>query len=248
MRLLPSLLIGSLLQLASAWPGNPGTCNVNKMDREGHGPSLSSCPDCYQIAVSTGSDHLSYALKVSGKEEFQGILLYVQDETNTTVGSFRTYDKDLYQPVECPDATVFDADHTIGHASPILKRWPVEFGWTAAVADEEVSNVQPGDKLTVRGMVVLDYDHWDIFPEMSFVIQHPAAKEKLENTDDLNVTLPHEHEHPNSLFYIVLSIAFVVYNGLSVLHRSMQQRRRRNRQSHVKISRPEDSSILLQDW
>ncbi|KAG2182552.1 hypothetical protein INT43_007483, partial [Umbelopsis isabellina] len=174
--------------MPSAWPGNPGTCNVNRMGREGHGPSLSSCPECYKLAVSPGIDHLSYTLKVYGKDEFQGLLLYVQDETNTTIGSFRAYDKDLYETVECPDAIEFDANHTIGHSSPVLKGWPVEFGWNAAEI-QAASNVQPGDKLTVRGMVVIDYDHWDIFPEMSFVIQHPAAKEKLGNVDNIDYTM-----------------------------------------------------------
>lgn len=125
------------------------------MSREGHGPSLSNCEDCYGIAASGGVDHLSYSLKVTGRDEFQGFLLYVQDETNSTVGTFRSYDANLFLPVECQDAAEWDLENTIGHSNPTLKQWPLEFGWAAAVTEEEATRVQPGDKMTVRGMVVV---------------------------------------------------------------------------------------------
>ncbi|KAH8556260.1 hypothetical protein BGW37DRAFT_471723 [Umbelopsis sp. PMI_123] len=151
----PLILIAIFLSTASAWPGNPGTCDVDKMSREGHGPSQSTCDDCYAISTSISSDYLSYSLKVRGRDQFQGFLLYVQDATNNTVGSFRTYDRDLYLPVECQEATEFDLENTIGHANPIMKRWPVEFGWTAAITEDEAARFRPGDKMTVRGMVVV---------------------------------------------------------------------------------------------
>jgi Reeler domain len=125
------------------------------MSREGHGPSQSTCKDCYSITSSIANDYLSYYLKVTGRDQFQGFLLYVQDAANNTVGSFRTFDRDLFEPVECQEAAEFDLDSTIGHSNPIMKRWPVEFGWTAAVTEDEASKFQPGDKLTVRGMVVV---------------------------------------------------------------------------------------------
>lgn len=125
------------------------------MIREGHGPSQSTCKDCYSITSSIANDYLSYSLKVTGKDQFQGFLLYVQDAANNTVGSFRTFDRELFEPVECQDAVEFDLDNTIGHSNPIMKRWPVEFGWTAAVTEDEAAKLQPGDKLTVKGMVVV---------------------------------------------------------------------------------------------
>lgn len=240
-------LVALLLSTASAWPGNPGTCDVEKMSREGHGPSKSACKDCYSITSSIATDYLSYSLKVTGREQFQGFLLYVQDAANNTVGSFRTYDRFLYQPVECQEAIEFDLNNTIGHSNPIMKRWPVEVGWTAAVTEDEAAKFQPGDKLTVRGMVVMDYDHWHIFPEFTFSIAQPGAEKlKLPTVHD---TIPtHHHEYPNKLFYTVLVIAFVIYNGMSLLFKHLQRRRRQTREKQTTFQATGDRSILLRDW
>jgi hypothetical protein len=244
------------------------------MTREGHGSSQSNCHDCYGIAVSGGRDHLSYSLKVTGKAEFQGFLLYVQDESNNTVGTFSSYDRGMFLPVECQEAVEWDLENTIGHANPALKRWPVEFGWAAAATEEEVSKIQPGDKMTVRGMVVvsmmprsnvvcmrsrylsqqfyffwqIDYDNWHILPEFSFSIAKPAAKETESHLPEVALFQGHHHEHPNKLFYTVLVIAFIIYNGMSLLHRTLQKQRRQKRCDQSKFQGTDDSSILLRDW
>ncbi|CAO3695013.1 unnamed protein product [Rhizopus microsporus] len=53
----------------------------------GHGPSKSTCSDCYGL---------------TGKFAYQGIVMLVKDkDTNRTVGEFKEFDQDLFTSVAC---------------------------------------------------------------------------------------------------------------------------------------------------
>ncbi|KAI9479503.1 hypothetical protein BDB00DRAFT_185407 [Zychaea mexicana] len=138
----------------------------------GHGPSKSTCNNCYSIQISQTTDVEPFTIKVNGRQEYQGILLQVKNADNQTVGEFINFNEDEYAPVACeeevPEEQSVDWAGSIGHVDAKLKSWPIELSWTSARDDvyNSMSNV-----FRVQGMVVMDYDNYHLLPEFSFTIK-----------------------------------------------------------------------------
>ncbi|CAO3610526.1 unnamed protein product [Cunninghamella echinulata] len=75
------LLLITCLSLTYGYPSTPGTCNIDLMATLGHGPSKSTCKDCYHIQVHPSQDsNLSdIKIKVYGSQLYQGLMLLVKD-------------------------------------------------------------------------------------------------------------------------------------------------------------------------
>ncbi|KAI8378275.1 hypothetical protein EDC96DRAFT_494133 [Choanephora cucurbitarum] len=147
-----------LLHNVSSYPSAPGTCNMNKMATLGHGPSKSTCPDCYGVNITTDSPSL-VNIHLTGKLAYQGIVLLVKDVyTNKTVGEFRDFDESLFTSVACDDdedeedQIEPDSLAVLGHIDPKLKGWPVDVGWN-------MEAVKPVTQLKLQGMIVVGNRH-----------------------------------------------------------------------------------------
>lgn len=153
---------GTVSLFTSTWLTPPFThshaislkCNMNKMATLGHGPSQSTCDDCYGVEISTNSPHL-VNIKVTGRFPYQGIVLLVKDKyTNKTLGEFQDYDPDLFTSVACDDdedeqdKIEPDTIAVIGHIDAKWKNWPVTTGWNMVAT-------KPVTELKLIGMVVV---------------------------------------------------------------------------------------------
>lgn len=129
-------------------------CNLNKMATVGHGPSQSTCKDCYGVAITTNSSSL-VQIQLTGRFPYEGIMLLVKDKyTNKTLGEFQNFDENLFAPVACDDDED-EQDHiepdsiaVLGHIDSKLKHWPVHVGWNMVVD-------KPLTDLKLVGMIVV---------------------------------------------------------------------------------------------
>lgn len=131
---------------------------MNKMATLGHGPSKSTCPDCYGVNITTDSPSL-VNIHLTGRLAYQGIVLLVKDAyTNKTVGEFRDFDESLFTSVACDDdedeedQIEPDSLAVLGHIDPKLKGWPVDVGWN-------MEAVKPVTQLKLQGMIVVGNRH-----------------------------------------------------------------------------------------
>ncbi|KAI8048617.1 uncharacterized protein B0P05DRAFT_564421 [Gilbertella persicaria] len=127
---------------------------MNKMATIGHGPSQSTCPDCYGVKISTDSPSL-VNIHLTGRYAYQGIVLLVKDAvTNKTIGEFQDFDETLFTSVACDDdedeqdQIEPDSLAVLGHIDPKLKQWPVDVGWN-------MQPQKPVTRLKLQGMVVV---------------------------------------------------------------------------------------------
>lgn len=127
---------------------------MNKMATIGHGPSQSTCPDCYGVQISTDSPSL-VNIKLTGRYAYQGIILLVKDRyTNRTLGEFQDFDEELFTSVACDDdqdeedKIEPDSLAVLGHIDPKLKEWPVNVDWNMVAT-------KPLTELKLVGMVVV---------------------------------------------------------------------------------------------
>lgn len=127
---------------------------MNKMATVGHGPSHSTCDDCYGVQISTDSPSL-VNIHVTGRYAYQGIVLLVKDKlTNRTVGEFQDFNENLFTSVACDDdedpldQIEEDSIAVLGHIDPKLKEWPVDVGWN-------MMTTEPVTELKLQGMVVV---------------------------------------------------------------------------------------------
>ncbi|KAI7906689.1 uncharacterized protein BX663DRAFT_497333 [Cokeromyces recurvatus] len=130
---------------------------MNKMATIGHGPSKSTCPDCYGVKISTDSPSL-VNIHLTGRYAYQGIVLLVKDRyTNKTVGEFQDFDETLFTAVACDDdedeEDQIEPDSTavLGHIDAKLKDWPVNVGWN-------MEAIKPVTELKLQGMVVVKFN------------------------------------------------------------------------------------------
>lgn len=176
--LLLPLLTFTLIVHVFSYPSAPGTCNMNKMATLGHGPSQSTCDDCYGVEISTNSPHL-VNIKVTGRFPYQGIVLLVKDKyTNKTLGEFQDYDPNLFTSVACDDdedeqdKIEPDTIAVIGHIDAKWKNWPVTTGWNMVAT-------KPVTELKLIGMVVIDYDNFHLLPETEFNIKRKVVQKPI---------------------------------------------------------------------
>lgn len=120
----------------------------------GHGPSQSTCKDCYGVNISTNSSSL-VQIQLTGRFAYEGIILLVKDKyTNKTLGEFQDFDENLFSPVACDDdedeqdRIEPDSIAVLGHVDPKLKQWPVNVGWNMVVD-------KPLTELKLTGMIVV---------------------------------------------------------------------------------------------
>lgn len=127
---------------------------MNKMATIGHGPSKSTCKDCYGVKISTDTPSL-VNIHLTGRFAYQGIVLLVKDRyTNKTLGEFQGFDENLFTSVACDDdedeqdQIEPDSMAVLGHIDPKLKEWPVNVGWNM-ITTKSVTN------LKLQGMIVV---------------------------------------------------------------------------------------------
>lgn len=123
----------------------------------GHGPSQSTCGDCYGIHIEQSDTSSPMDITITGRRPYQGLLVQVKNTNNVTVGEFVEYAEDLYYPVVCEDEDVAIERPegwagSIGHTDAKLKSWPVQLRWSSATQDVIDS---PSTHLRVQGMVVV---------------------------------------------------------------------------------------------
>ncbi|CEG75752.1 hypothetical protein RMATCC62417_10744 [Rhizopus microsporus] len=223
----------------------------------GHGPSKSTCSNCYGVSIKTSSSSL-VNIQLTGKFAYQGIVMLVKDkDTNRTVGEFKEFDQDLFTSVACDDddeadQVDLDSNAVIGHIDSKLKQWPVHVGWTMDIVDKPVTT------LKFQGMVVIDYDNFHMLPETEFklkktvaittttsVIETSVEEPTMTISDPVSRTTEIEHtatqtiievEHTmdtfveqerNELFIYTFSILSTLYCSLSVCLRKYIKRRKR---------------------
>ncbi|KAI8379409.1 uncharacterized protein BYT42DRAFT_568699 [Radiomyces spectabilis] len=168
LRLLLTLLI--LPWSVVSYPSTPGTCDIETMSVLGHGPSKSTCADCYQVHVFPKEivDLTPITISITGPEPYQGLLLQVKNENNQTIGEFIDFDESLFGPVSCDDDDGSYSDDEIvavlGQMDPRLKSWPTTAKWRFRPSNALLSS----SMLRVQGMVVLDYENFHILPETAF--------------------------------------------------------------------------------
>ncbi|OZJ01578.1 hypothetical protein BZG36_05234, partial [Bifiguratus adelaidae] len=152
--------------IEAGYASAPGTCLVEEMARFGHqaAPGLEPCTDCFSIHAAHQGGMLEYDITVTGNQDFRGLLLYVQDARDITVGEFTKYEEALFAPVECENAVAFDIPSTLGQVDGLSKKFPQAFVWKADLQSVPYSN------FTVKGMVVLDYATYYTIPEFSFTL------------------------------------------------------------------------------
>ncbi|KAI8364065.1 hypothetical protein BD560DRAFT_403501 [Blakeslea trispora] len=216
---------------------------MNKMATLGHGPSKSTCPDCYGVNITTDSPSL-VNIHLTGRNAYQGIVLLVKDaHTNKTVGEFQDFDENLFTSVACDDdedeedQIEPDSLAVLGHIDPKLKGWPVNVGWN-------MEAVKPITRLKLQGMIVIDYDNFHLLPETFFKIKRTIMPTKTATTKIEQTTVVHEEtvtatetvieiEHPgtmvkqpsNELFTWVFLVCLFFYFGMSLCYQQLVKRR-----------------------
>lgn len=130
----------------------------------GHGPSQSTCDDCYSVHIEQSDSSSPMDITITGRRPYQGILVQVKNTNNVTVGEFVDYAEDLYFPVVCEDEDVAVERPegwagSIGHTDAKLKSWPVQLRWSSATQDVIDS---PSTQLRVQGMVVVSISNVDL--------------------------------------------------------------------------------------
>ncbi|ORY95258.1 hypothetical protein BCR43DRAFT_492702 [Syncephalastrum racemosum] len=258
--LIASLLVANVI----AYPNAPGTCHLDLMATIGHGPSKSTCDDCYRIKVARTTP-MTITIHGPNTRPYQGILIQVKDERNQTIGSFVDYDENAYAPVACEEQEAESEDATLGHVDAKPKHWPVTLRWTTP---------HPAPVARVQGIVVLDYDNFHLFPETSFkpiaqppkhtfttattavtdkgdALQATPTVEIIEEEDD-EIILPEPESlhdpNPNPLFIQVLVVVLILYFFMAVFRFEWQRRRRRNQQKEdVLMDEDEALTISIKD-
>jgi hypothetical protein len=127
---------------------------MNKMATLGHGPSQSTCDDCYGVQISTDSPSL-VNIHLTGRFAYQGIVLLVKDKyTNKTLGEFQDFNEQLFTSVACDDdederdRIEPDTIAVLGHIDAKPKDWPIDVGWNM------MAN-KPLTELKLQGMIVV---------------------------------------------------------------------------------------------
>ncbi|KAI8973637.1 hypothetical protein BDF20DRAFT_663544 [Mycotypha africana] len=128
----------------------------------GHGPSQSTCEDCYGVQITPLSDRTAAPavhIQITGRYAYQGVLFLVRNmATHKVVGEFFNFDENLFTSVACdddeePDFNEIDIDKytVLGHIDPKLKEWPVHLDWmmTTDALNNSVT------ELELQGMVVV---------------------------------------------------------------------------------------------
>ncbi|KAI9363090.1 hypothetical protein BD770DRAFT_407452 [Pilaira anomala] len=215
----------------------------------GHGPSQSTCKDCYGVKISANSSNL-VQIQLTGRFAYEGILLIVKEKyTNKTVGEFQNFDESLFSPVACDDDEEEqdriepDSVAVLGHVDSKLKQWPVHVSWDMVVD-------KPLTELKLIGMVVIDYENFHLLPETEFKIKRKVIATKT-TTSATNIAthtmIEVEHEAgtfvqqvTNQLFIWVLFIFLTIYVLLSTCFKQLTKRRTR-------ITKKNISTILQQD-
>lgn len=115
----------------------------------GHGPSKSSCSECYTVSVQGPRGDNPFLFAVNGPKQYQGLLLQVKNAMNETVGQFVNFDENEFAPVVCEEEAdrPIDWAGSIGHANAKLKSWPTVLQWDPAS--------DASGELRVQGMVVV---------------------------------------------------------------------------------------------
>lgn len=119
----------------------------------GHGPSKSTCEDCYGVDISSTNSLVN--IHLTGRFPYQGIVLLVKDKhTNKTLGEFQGFDQQLFTSVACDDdedeqdKIEPDTIAVLGHIDAKLKNWPVNVGWNMIAT-------KPLTELKLQGMIVV---------------------------------------------------------------------------------------------
>lgn len=119
----------------------------------GHGPSKSTCEDCYGVDISSTNSLVN--IHLTGRFPYQGIVLLVKDKhTNKTLGEFQDFDQHLFTSVACDDdedeqdKIEPDTIAVLGHIDAKLKNWPVNVGWNMIAT-------KPLTELKLQGMIVV---------------------------------------------------------------------------------------------
>ncbi|KAK4515348.1 putative endonuclease lcl3 [Mucor velutinosus] len=247
------------LGLVAAYPSAPGTCNMNKMATIGHGPSKSTCKDCYGVKISTDTPSL-VNIHLTGRFAYQGIVLLVKDRhTNKTLGEFQDFDTNLFTSVACDDdedeqdQIEPDSMAVLGHIDPKLKEWPVNVGWNMIAT-------KPVTELKLQGMIVIDYDNFHLLPETEFTLKRkvlPATITTATTTttaaiDPLPthiVQVEHEpgtiiQQESNTLFIWVLSLVIFLYISMSICYRQLK-RKKQIVKSTLLQQQPQDIALVI---
>ena len=122
----------------------------------GHGPSKSTCKDCYNVQITQSTEDEPFTISVNSRQEYQGFIVQVKNSNNQTVGEFINFDEDVYCPVLCEEDDeekhAIEWAGSIGHVDAKLKSWPISLSWTSAREDvyNSVSNV-----FRIQGMIVV---------------------------------------------------------------------------------------------
>ena len=140
----------------------------------GHGPSQSTCDDCYSVHIEQSDASSPMDITITGRRQYQGILVQVKNTDNVTVGEFVDYAEDTYYPVVCEDEDVAIERPegwagSIGHTDAKLKTWPVQLRWSPATQDVIDS---PSTHLRVQGMVVVSMLCVNTFIHMLTIIPY----------------------------------------------------------------------------
>ena len=69
----------------------------------GHGPSKSTCKDCYNVQITQSAEDEPFTISVTSRQEYQGFIIQVKNSNNQTVGEFINFDEDVYYPVLCEE-------------------------------------------------------------------------------------------------------------------------------------------------
>ncbi|KAI8329429.1 hypothetical protein BC941DRAFT_443131 [Chlamydoabsidia padenii] len=218
------LLLWSIV--VNCYPSAPGTCNMDLMGTIGHGPSKSTCNDCYRILVQPVTSSISdITIKIVGTQSYQGLMLLVKDQANQTVGRFVEFDDTMFAPVACDDESIEEESvAVIGHVDPRIKSWPIQVGWQSD---------HSGGDYRVQGMVVIDYDNFHMIPEQSFKLERkpistttlpPSSTGTVLSTDIKEDSVDMEMEEwplesVNSIFIKVVLVLMVIYVVMSMMLR-----------------------------
>lgn len=241
-------------------------CQLDHMSTIGHGPSKSTCSDCYSVKMTQETPDSPFSFLVTGTQEYQGVLFMVKNDLNQTVGEFIDYDENVYAPVACDDDDEENKDAienpgALGHLDAKWKSWPVQVFW------------QPGESVSTdlrfQGMVVvsetadkigehlsklikqtwqIDYDNYHIIPETAFKVhvQRTATTSVVSNLPQVTLVPPpplveeeekdDDDREPITLFVQVLIVVFAIYFVMALVNYRWQKKKRR------------DVDNLAKDW
>ncbi|KAG1141873.1 hypothetical protein G6F37_008062 [Rhizopus arrhizus] len=201
---------------------------------ESHGPSKSTCLDCYGVSIKPDSSLVN--IQLTGKFAYQGIVMLVKEKyTNKTVGEFKTFDEDLFTSVACDDDEEEqdwvepDTTAVIGHVDAKLKNWPVNVGWNIDLIDKQTID------LKFQAMVVIDYENFHLLPETEFKLKRKV----ITTTEKKETAKPTEVEHKkedvmveqehNELFIWTFLTLSIIYCSFSICLRQFINRQRKRK-------------------